>query len=399
VRARGVVLAVLALSFVVSVTTTARAQSIGAGLSALLTEQTPPPPGYERDRAAAAATFGTVAGLFTVELTSIPVASSSGGFVYRFSPTLGTVERASDSFGPFFTERALRNGRGQFSVGLAYQFADFETLQGADLTSGTFPTNAARFRDALQPFSVDTLTLKLDVQTVTGFASYGVTDRLDVGVVVPITRLHFTGQRVNTLSPPLTTQEISTVQSSQSQSASGLGDLAVNARYRLTGRTGTGLAVGSDLRFPTGREEDLLGTGDTSWRLLGIGSWEHGRVAADANGGFGLGGVSREVFWAGAVTVTATPRVSLVGELIGRRLSKLTRLADVYQPHPVLAGIETMRWLPTETGLHTAYLVTGTKLNIYGRWLAKANLLTRLTDTGLKARFTPSIAIDYAREF
>jgi hypothetical protein len=315
----------------------AQGQSIGTGLAALLTEQTPPPAGFERDRAAAAATFGTVAGLFAVELTSIPVASSSGGFAYRFSPTLGTMERATDSFGAFFTERAVRNGVGQLSVGLTYQFASFETLQGADLTSGTFPTNAARFVNQLQPFSVDTLSLKLDVKTVTAFASYGATDRLDVGVVAPITSLNFSGDRVNTF------QGVSVLQSSQSGSTSGFGDLAVNARFRLTGRTGSGLAVGSDLRFPTGREEDLLGAGKTAWRLLGIGSWERDRIALDANGGISLGGISREQFWAGAVTFAASPRVSLVGELMGRRLSELNRLSDVYQPHPVTAGVETMR--------------------------------------------------------
>jgi hypothetical protein len=390
---RGVALRVIALAIVVGLPATARAQSIGAGLSALLTEQTPPPAGFVRDGAAAAATFGTVAGLFGVELTSMPVASSSGGFVYRFSPTLGTMERATDSFGPFFTERAMRNGAGQFAVGMTYQFASFETLQGADLGAGTFPTNATRFANQLQPFSVDTLSLGLHVKTVTTFASYGVTDRFDLGLVVPVTNLSFSGRRVNTF------QGVSSLQSSQSGSASGFGDVAVNARYRLMGHTGSGLAVGSDLRLPTGREEDLLGAGKTALRLLGIGSWESGRVAAHANGGFGVGGVSREQFWAGALTFAASPKLSLVGELMGRRLSGLNRLADVYQPHPVLAGVETMRWLPTEGGVHTAYVVTGGKFNIQGSWLVNASVLTRLTDSGLRARFTPSIAIDYAREF
>ena len=371
----------------------AQAQSIAAGLSTLLTEQTPPPAGYVRDRAAAEATFGTVASLFTIELTSIPVASSSGGFVYHFSPSLGTVERASDSFGPLFTERALRNGKKQLTFGLNYQFADYKTLQGADLTGGTFPTNTARFASALQPFSVDTLSLDLDVTTVTGFGSYGVTDRLDLGVVAPITRLHFSGRRVNTF------EGVSTLQSAQSHSASGLGDIAVTARYRLTGEGGTGIAVGSDLRLPTGREADLLGTGKTAWRMLGIGSWERSPFAVDTNGGFSVGGVSRELFWAGALTYAATPRVSVIGELMGRHYTDLTRVSDVYQPHPVLAGIETMRWLPTGGGLHTVYLVTGAKVNIYGRWLLKGNVLTRLTDTGLRAKFMPSIALDYAREF
>ncbi len=390
---RRVATILMALSCLVGLPTTTQAQSIALGLGRLLTEQTPPPPGYVRDQVAADATFGTVAGLFQVELTSIPVASSSGGFVYRFSPTLGTAERATDSFGPFFTERAMRNGTGQLSVGLGYQFASFETLQGADLTSGTFPTNTARFVNQLQPFSVDTLSLRLDVKTVTAFASYGVNDRLDVGVVAPITTLRFSGERINTF------HGVSSLQSSQSGSASGFGDITVNARYWLAGRSETGVAIGSDLRLPTGREEDLLGTGKTTWRLLGIGSWDTGRIAADVNGGFGLGGVSREAFWAGAFTFAATPRLSLVGELMGRRLSGLTRVADVYQPHPVVEGVETMRWLPAERGLHSAYVVTGAKFNIRGSWLVNASVLARLTDTGLRARFTPSIALDYAREF
>ena len=81
-----------------------------------------------RDTAAANATFATVAGLFTVELTSVPTASSSGGFVYRFSPVFGTVERASDSFGPVFSERALRNGHGHCAR-VALQRASYTTLQ------------------------------------------------------------------------------------------------------------------------------------------------------------------------------------------------------------------------------------------------------------------------------
>jgi hypothetical protein len=371
----------------------ASAQTVGGQLSSLLTDQTPPPAGYVRDVDAARATFSTVAGLFLVELTAIPVASSSGGFVYRFNPALATVERSSDSFGPFFSERVLRNGRKQLSVGISYQFAQFETLQGADLTEGSFPTNTARFIGQLQPFSVDTLSLAIETRTVTAFASYGITDRLDVGTAIPITRLQFSGQRVNTF------QGRSTLQSTQSGSSSGLGDMIASARFRLTGQSTSGLAVGTDVRFPTGRSEDLLGTGKTAGRFMGIASMEHERLAGHVNGGFGVGGVSRELFWSGAVTFVATPTVSFVGEVMGRRLNQLNRVADVYQPHPVLAGIETMRWLPTEGGVHTAYLVTGFKWNIGGSWLLNGHLLTRITDAGLRARFTPSIAIDRAIEF
>jgi hypothetical protein len=390
------------LAFIVMLTaaltaasTGVEAQTIAAGLSSLLTDQTAPPAGsgYVRDRAAADATFATVASLFKVELSSLPLASSSGGFVYRFNPSLGTVERASDSFGPFFSERALRNGRGHLSLGFNLQYSSFKSLQGADLTSGTFPTNTARYADKLDPFSVDTLTLKLEENGFTGFASYGVTDRLDVGVAVPVTRLHFSGTRVNTFNGQ------TTIQSVQSGSATGFGDIAVNARYRLTGTSGTGVAVGTDLRLPSGREADLLGAGKTAWRLMGIGSWERGMFAAHANGGFGVGGASDEQFWAGAVTVAPTLKVSFIGELLGRRLTDLYRVNDVYEPHPVVAGVDTMRWLPTDPGIHTAFLVGGFKWNVSGNWLLNLQVVTRLTDPGLRARFTPSLGFDYAVGF
>ena len=110
-------------------------------------------------------------------------------------------------------------------------------------------------------------------------------------------------------------------------------------------------------------------------------------------------GMSDEQFWAAAVTVAPTLKVTLVAELIGRRLSELNRVADVYQPHPVLEGVETMRWLPAEGGVHTTFLVTGFKWNVTRNWLLNTHVLTRLTETGLRARFTPSIAFDYAPGF
>jgi hypothetical protein len=76
----------------------------------------------------------------------------------------------------------------------------------------------------------------------------------------------------------------------------------------------------------------------------------------------------------------------------------LTRVNDVYQPHPVLAGVETMRWLPSDPGLHTTFVVAGAKWNWTRSWLLNANMLIRLTEVGLRAKVTPSISIDYAFE-
>jgi hypothetical protein len=368
------------------------AQSVVGKLGRLLTEQRPTTPEVVPDVSAAVATAQTVAGLFAVELSNLPLASSSGGFVYRLNPSLGVFERASSGFGPFYTERLIRNSKGQSSIGFSLQAASFNSLQGADLRNGTFPTNAARVSGSTTPFSVDTLALDLDGHTVVGFGSYGVTDRFTVGAAVPIVQVRFTGSRVRTVDGQ------STLQSSQAGSATGLGDIALQARYVLAGETRRGVAIGSDLRLPTGRAEDLLGAGETAVRVLGIGSWEEDRLAVHLNGGFGLGGASREIFWSTATTFAATPRVTVVGEVMGRQLEELSLVADVYQPHSITPGVETMRWLPADNGVYTTFLVAGAKWNLVSSWLLNTSLLVRVTDPGLRARLVPTISIDYAFE-
>jgi hypothetical protein len=364
------------------------AQSLSSQLSTLLTQQQPTSI-LVPDVPAADATRDTVSRLFSIELSNLPVASSSGGFVYRLNPSLGVVERASEGFGPFFTERVLRNGRGQASIGLSYQFANFSTLQGADLDAGTFPTNAARTTGSSVPFSVDTLSLKLDSQTTTVFASYGVSDRLAIGGSVPFVTVHFSGTRLRNEDGR------STLQSSQSGTATGVGDIAVNARYLLMGTGLKGVAVGSDLRLPTGRREDLLGSGRTSARFIGIGSFEEGHLSVNANAGYAVGGASREVSWRMASTFAASSRVTVVGEVLGQKLSELSYVQDVYQPHPLMPGVETMRWLTAQRGIVTTLLVAGAKWNVARSWLLNTNMLIRVTDSGLRARVTPAISLDY----
>lgn len=370
----------------------AAAQSVGEQLAALLTAQGPAPDGFVQDAAAANATFQTVAGLLQVELTTLPTTNSAGGFVYRLNPALGTVERATSDFGPFFTERALRSGARQISFGLSYQTSSFGTLQGADLDAGTFPTNAARYRGFLNTVSVDTLSLDLETRTTTGFVHYGITDELDVGVLVPVVNLRYSGTRVNVFNGQ------PAFRIAGGGSTSGIGDVTLTARYRLPGRGRTGIALGSDVRLPTGREEDLLGAGEATVRALVIGSWEARRVAVHMNGAVGAGGASGELSWGGALSFAPAPRLTIVGELLARHYNDLHRVVDVYQPHSVLAGVETMRWIPEEAGVTNAYTVAGVKFNLSGSMVLNGSVLVRLTEAGLRARVTPTLSIDYAFE-
>src|SRR5262245_11360700 len=75
--------------------------------------------------------------LMRVQLSSFPVGSSAGGLTYAFDETLGTLRRASTSFGPAFAERALTIGRGKLNAGVTFQHTRYSRFEGEDLGDGS----------------------------------------------------------------------------------------------------------------------------------------------------------------------------------------------------------------------------------------------------------------------
>ena len=133
--------AVIVLSVLLLAAPAVRAQeTVSDVVTFLMTNQAVRTADFERDRAAAEAARDTISRALLINLTSVPIATSSSGFLYRLNPELGTVERASQSFGAFFTERALTAGRGRVSFGLTASSSDFDRLNGRSLRDGTLVT-------------------------------------------------------------------------------------------------------------------------------------------------------------------------------------------------------------------------------------------------------------------
>jgi hypothetical protein len=380
----------LAIAGLCAAAAPAPAQTVTDVLGFLVTNQSVATGSVERDRAAAQATSTTISRALAANLATLPVTSSSGAFVYRLNPELGTVERATRSFGPFFTERASTAGRHQASFGLTLQQLHFTSLDGRDLRDGSLVTTANQFTDETAPFDVDRLTLNIDASVATLYGNVGITDRLDVGVAAPLVALTLDGSRINTYRSRTFTQ------ASASARAVGLADLVVRTKYTLFAEQSTGLAAVVDLRLPTGRQQDLLGAGSTSLKVGAIGSIEQGRMSAHANSGISIGGLARELTYGGAVALAASGHVSVIGELLGRWIDSPGHIVPVTAAHPGLAGVETIRLTPDASSLHLVTLVPGVKWNLTDTWVLAANVSIPLTSGGLTAPFTPFIGLDYA---
>jgi hypothetical protein len=170
--------------------------------------------------------------------------------------------------------------------------------------------------------------------------------------------------------------------------------MAIRGKVRIFGERGGGLAVIGELRLPTGRKEDLLGSGETSYTTVVVGSVEPGRIAAHVNAGFTVGGVADEVNYRAALNVAASPRLTIVGELIGRRIAGVGAISVERTPHPTIIGVDTLRLVTTDGHTNTNGVLAGAKLNIFGSWLLTGGVYFPIANQGLRPDWSGLIGLD-----
>jgi hypothetical protein len=356
----------------------------------LVTNQAVPTGDFQKDQAAAQAARAAISRALLIDLTSVPLATASSGFLYRLNPELGTVERATESFGAFFVERALTPGPGHASVGISTTTASFDQLDGKSLRDGALVTVANQFRDEAAPFDTESLILRIRSSTMTLFGSVGIGSRVEIGAALPLMKLTLDGQRVNVY------RGATLIQATGNATASGLADLALRGKVNLVASRSGGVAVAGEIRLPTGDATNLLGTGKTSYRIMGIGSLEGGPMALHANASMLTGGISSEFDFAGALSVAVHPRVTLSGETLVRRVTDLHALELVSAPHPTLIGVDTFRLAPGVDPETLALVVTGFKWNVAHTLVIGGHLNWSLVHRGLTAPLTPTLALEYA---
>jgi len=368
----------------------AQNQSANEVLSFLLTTQALPTGDFVKDQQAAAATRDTLARALLVELSAVPLTTSSGGFNYRFNQSLGTLERVTRGFGPFFVDRATTAGAGQASISATFRYSRFETLDGRNLRDGSLVTSSNKFRDEAAPFDVETLALNIETRTFTLFGNYGLTDRIDLGIAIPVVQLSMSGQRVNTY------RGATLLQARGQVDAIGLADIPLRSKVRLGQIGAMNVATDVEVRFPTGDPDSLNGSGRYAFTGAVIGSAGEGAIEGHLNAGFTVGGASDQLTLAAAAEATLGDRVTFSGETLIRRVDRLRAIHDVSEPHPSISGVNTLRLLPAGGATTTMSAVAGMRWNVTGTWLVNSYIVVPITDGGLHARPTPAFSIDYS---
>ena len=193
--------------------------------------------------------------------------------------------------------------------------------------------------------------------------------------------------------------------STSSGNASGIGDVVVRAKYVLAKQGANGVAVGIDLTLPSGDAENMLGTGATQAKFFFIGSGAAGdRLAPHINIGYTAAGkeVSKQFNYVGGVEVLASPRATVVADLVGRTFFDSLRLNDKSVTHtfrqsdtgPLESTV--LNTVAISTGnLNSVLGAIGVKVNPGGSFLISAHVLFPLTESGLRSKVTPVVGLDY----
>ncbi len=246
-------------------------------------------------------------------IAAIPISATSSGTTFRFEG--GVPVQTSTSPGPIIGERAQTLGKGRVFVGASVSQLNFKTLRGVDLenlrlnfthANADFPGCDTIFGGDCTLQGIPTLendfiqldlALELDVRATTFQVTYGLLDRVDIGVAVPIISATLRGQSNAQVVPfggPTAShffdgtpaEPVLFASRFVEGSASGVGDIAARVKIGVSESPSTRFAILGDARFATGSEKDFLGSGHFAVRGMGIVSAEFGQFASHANVGY-----------------------------------------------------------------------------------------------------------------
>lgn len=332
------------------------------------------------------------------EIATEPLATSSGGFIFKLDPSTGLLARTTNTFGPSFTERALTSGEGQVSIGAHFSSTSFDKIGGISLSS--LPLTSIKSSGITATGDYTLSERSLDISGIVG-----VTDNVDVAVVVPLVSVKLAGS-----SSVFNAAGVDTRLAQTDGVFSGLGDVSALAKIRVFRFSGTGItdpggaALLVNVRLPTGSRDNLRGLGITRALVGGVFSMDRGRVHPHANAGFeywskqlsfsGIDGqnikIRNQLQYAGGVEIEAAPKLTLIVDYIGQRIFGGGQIGIV-SAAPSGVATDALSLLPS--AIDKMYIAPGLKVNLKSKLLLSLNALVTMKNDGLHSKVTPVVGL------
>ena len=232
----------------------------------------------------------------------IPLASPASGVIFQTDPATGVDLPATSTLGPVFTERAETIGKHKLYVGVTHEDLHFtslngQSLNGLQLLSANVASGVTNGSSNLVSYPA-TFDVGMDVRLSQDVAllTYGVTDRFDVSVGLPMVHAAVAAKTYNgilydgngllgqagptstnpncwcagTFNPKYlvnaATNFTEPVIGQSSLAKTGFGDLLLRFKGTVLNTRRASIAAGADVRFATGDAQNYLGSGTNSFK-------------------------------------------------------------------------------------------------------------------------------------
>jgi len=315
---------------------------------------------------------------------------------FSFDVERGVPLPTTENLGPLLAERAETIGKGRFDFAATYTRIHYTRFEGTPLTDLTLDfhhqdvNNDGVLGGGVFDFEKDVVRVHLSTtinqEILAFFGTYGITDKWDVGVIVPVEHI-FMGVTADATiirnsavsaqvhnfgpngSPPHQTV---------TDDATGLGDIFVRTKYNFLKNDSKypDLAVVGRVRLPTGDDNNLLGTGYTSAAALLVASKTFGTITPHLNIGYEVpSGHSKE---------------NSMQYVVGMDTRLGTRLSAAFE----ILGL----WKPQGNGIgdNLVDFAVGAKWNPFGKFLVSANLLVPINkNDGLRPNYIWTLGAEY----
>jgi Putative MetA-pathway of phenol degradation len=406
------------------------------------------------------------------QLAQLPLASPSSGITFTFDPTTGAFAPSSDiSFGPILGERAETIGRHRLYAAFSYQYFGFNSIDGLNLKGlpAVFTHAPAMLFGSNPPRTCtvdgDNLTgcgyerdvivtnnrINLSANQYTTYLTFGLLRRVDVSVAIPIVsvrmkvtaaaqiipnsdnqptptsaqNLHLFRPRTDCPAPCLSSSF------TNERSASGIGDVIFRVKANVWKGERAGVALGVDVRAPTGDELNFLGSGAAGFKPFGVFSYQarfspHVTLGYQWNGDSVLAGnlttgtkaqLPGQFLYSGGVDIAVSKALSVALDLLGQRVIDGSRVvattftdlgpcvpnvpSDPTNPNTYCTSAGPRHTFANITQTSNSYSINNGSAGLKfspvrnRRFLVTTNVFFRLDDGGLRAKVVPLIGASY----
>ena len=378
------------------------------------------------------ATIDALTNFIGRNISSIPLSSTAAGLTFDFSS--GVPVATTTSLGPIFAERAQTLGSGRFNIGFNFSYLNMSKLRGMNTKDLRFTfihqdVGTPGLGDSQNEFDTIDLFMNMDLSaTVLAFyLTVGITNRFDIGVAVPMVNVHmeatplamvdsYTYLMSDTANHNFGDDPANPVLTANPEAinddATGIGDIAIRAKYNFYKGNDVNLAALVDFRPPTGEDKNFLGAGKSSYRGMLITSATLGDFSPHLNlsyahqGGIqDRNGIEVSVGYDQKVTEWLTFAADFLGsyEISSNKEFQFPSESVIVEGTPLIHHVP--KYVKKEVSLTNVPYFShdnlsngsfGLKINPKKEMVFVANVIIPFNDGGLRSTFIPTVGFEFS---